>query len=152
MPARQAKLDSLMHEIEALQAAINKNNWQLQQRKIKANSVGVVEQVFYRQGEFVNKGQPILSVLLPNSQKVRFYINQSELANAHLGKQVLVQVDGKEQAYPAVISYIAKSTEYTPPVLYGQSSRGSLVFLVEAEFLNPITLNVGQPVDVRWHE
>jgi HlyD family secretion protein len=47
------------------------------------------------------------------------------------------------------VSFIAKSAEFTPPVIYSQEERAKLVYLIEALPENPANLRVGQPVDVR---
>jgi HlyD family secretion protein len=46
------------------------------------------------------------------------------------------------------VSFIAKSAEYTPPVIYSLEERNKLVFLIEALPEQPDKLRVGQPVDV----
>ncbi len=51
----------------------------------------------------------------------------------------------------AKVSFIAKSAEYTPPVIYSLEERNKLVFLIEALPEQPDKLRVGQPVDV-WLE
>jgi HlyD family secretion protein len=48
----------------------------------------------------------------------------------------------------ARVSFIAKSAEFTPPVIYSLEERAKLVFLIEAIPDNPQDLRVGQPVDV----
>ena len=47
------------------------------------------------------------------------------------------------------IRFIAPEAEYTPPVIYSVGSRGKLVFMAEAWPAEGVTLNPGQPVDVR---
>jgi HlyD family secretion protein len=46
------------------------------------------------------------------------------------------------------VSFIAKQSEFTPPVIYSLDERSKLVFLVEALPDRPGALRVGQPVDV----
>ena len=51
----------------------------------------------------------------------------------------------------ATISYIAPQAEYTPPVIYSESTRAKFVFLIEArpKPSEAALLNPGQPVTVR---
>jgi HlyD family secretion protein len=46
------------------------------------------------------------------------------------------------------VSFIARSAEYTPPVIYSLEERAKLVFLIEARPESPEQLRVGQPVTV----
>ena len=46
------------------------------------------------------------------------------------------------------MSFIARSAEYTPPVIYSLEERNKLVFMVEARAETPDGLRVGQPVSV----
>ncbi|WP_448213184.1 HlyD family secretion protein [Colwellia sp. MEBiC06753] len=143
--AKQQKLQAADIEIE--QAA-----WQLQQRIILAKHQGSVEQIFYREGEYIKQGQPLISVMIPDSKKVRFYLGQDKLSAVKLGQDISVQADGLEKPLNATISFIAKDPEFTPPVLYGKSARDSLVFMVEAQLKDDALLAVGVPVDIQLND
>jgi HlyD family secretion protein len=51
----------------------------------------------------------------------------------------------------ATVSFIAPQPEYTPPVIYSESTREKLVYLIEAHPTpdQAVQLKPGQPVDVR---
>ena len=46
------------------------------------------------------------------------------------------------------LEFIARQSEFTPPVIYSLDERSKLVFLIEALPTEPGNLRVGQPVDV----
>ena len=46
------------------------------------------------------------------------------------------------------MSFIARQSEFTPPVIYSLEERAKLVFLIEALPEKPGEFRVGQPVDV----
>ncbi len=46
----------------------------------------------------------------------------------------------------ATISFIAKTAEFTPPVIFNREERAKLVFRVEALPSKPEALRVGQPI------
>ena len=48
----------------------------------------------------------------------------------------------------ARVSFISRTAEYTPPVIYSLEERSKLVFLIEARPEQPDKLRVGQPVSV----
>lgn len=152
LPARENVIVSAEQDVNAVNAALQKATWQLAQRTVLARNNGIVDQVFYRQGEFINQGQPMMSVLIPESKKVRFYLSQQASTHVKIGDIVQVSSDGVSQPFSAKISYISKHTEFTPPVLYGKDARDSLVFLVEAQFEQGVTLHKGQPVDVKLND
>ena len=59
--------------------------------------------------------------------------------------------DGCGAPIAARVSYISPQPEYTPPVIYSNSQRSRLVFLVEArpEPAQALRLHPGQPLEVR---
>ena len=64
------------------------------------------------------------------------------------GRHVDVSCDGCEKGLTAKVSFIARSAEYTPPVIYSLEERAKLVFLIEARPEQPDKFRVGQPVTV----
>jgi HlyD family secretion protein len=61
---------------------------------------------------------------------------------------VKVHCDGCAADLKANVSFISRSSEFTPPVIYSNEERGKLVFLIEARPQHPDQLRVGQPVSV----
>jgi HlyD family secretion protein len=61
---------------------------------------------------------------------------------------VTVRCDGCSGDLTAKVSFISKTAEFTPPVIYSLEERSKLVFLVEALPVEPANMRVGQPVDV----
>ena len=60
--------------------------------------------------------------------------------------------DGCAQGLAATVTFIAPQPEYTPPVIYSESNREKLVYLIEAHPPPDQALHCsspGQPVDVR---
>jgi HlyD family secretion protein len=53
---------------------------------------------------------------------------------------------------PGRVTYISRTSEFTPPVIYSLDERSKLVYLIEARTGEPGELRVGQPVDVRFAE
>jgi HlyD family secretion protein len=48
----------------------------------------------------------------------------------------------------AHVSFIARTAEFTPPVIYSLEERAKLVFLIEALPERPDAFRVGQPIRV----
>jgi HlyD family secretion protein len=47
------------------------------------------------------------------------------------------------------VSFIAAQEEFTPPVIFSVGNREKLVFKIEARAPRGLSLNPGQPVEVR---
>lgn len=110
---------------------------------------GTIEQIFHRQGEVVNAGEPIAALLAPENMKVRFFAPEALLSQLGVGARVLVSCDGCGEARAATVSFVAREPQFTPPVIYSLDQREKLVFLVEARLDAPGPVRPGMPVDVR---
>jgi HlyD family secretion protein len=96
----------------------------------------------------VPAGRPVVALLPPGNIKIRFFIPEGALPKIALGEAVTVRCDGCGDDIAARVTFISRSSEFTPPVIYSTEERSKLVFLVEARTDNPQGLRVGQPVSV----
>lgn len=143
----QKSFDDAQAVLREAEAKLNSAQTRLTRRSIVSPAAGVVQQVYFREGELVVAGRPILALLPPGNVKVRFYVSQAMLPRISIGDTVAVHCDGCGPQN-AKISFIAKQAEYTPPVIYSEQERSKLVFLVEALPEKPVEMRVGQPVSV----
>lgn len=124
----------------------------LMRRNAYSPGEATVEQIYYRPGETVPAGRPVVALLPPGNLKIRFFAPQAVLPELKHGDSVGISCDGCEKGLTANISFIARSAEYTPPVIYSMEERAKLVFLIEARPEQPEKLRVGQPVTVTLPE
>jgi HlyD family secretion protein len=96
----------------------------------------------------VAASRPVVSLLPPGNMKIRFFVPEMELQKFAYGETVRISCDGCADDIRARVSFMAKSAEFTPPVIYSLEERAKLVFLVEARTETPDKLRVGQPVSV----
>lgn len=134
---------------DAAADALAQAQWHRDERHVVSRTSGTVEEVFNRTGEFVSAGSPVLAILPTDGLKVRFFVPQGDLANVKTGGTVDILADALDQPVTASITHIAREAEFTPPVIYSEESRDTLVFLVEAKPADGSALRPGQPVDVR---
>ncbi|HET7802953.1 MAG TPA: efflux RND transporter periplasmic adaptor subunit [Pseudolabrys sp.] len=120
----------------------------LARRNAHSPGDGTIEQIYYRPGETVPAGRPVVALLPPGNLKIRFFAPQAVLPGLKYGDIVEVSCDGCDTGLTAKISFIARSAEFTPPVIYSQEERAKLVFLIEARPEHPEKFRVGQPVTV----
>ncbi len=96
-------------------------------------------------------GAPVVSLLPPDNIFVRFFVPEAALATMHQGDAVAFACDRCGTGLTGSISFISPQAEYTPPLIYSESSKSKLVFLVEARppADKAALFNPGEPVEVR---
>lgn len=144
----QKALDDAEAALRTAQARLNSAQTRLARRKVFSPVTGPVQQIYYRVGEMVQAGKPIVAILPPSNLKARFFVNEATLPKLHLGDPVTVSCDGCGSGIAAKITFIARASEFTPPVIYSVDERSKLVFLIEARTDTPERWRVGQPVSV----
>lgn len=130
------------------EAHVNTAETRLVRRKVMSVPKGTVQRIYFRPGEMVAAGRPVVSILPPENMKVRFYVPQAALPRFSAGQTVVLKCDGCASGMTARVSYISSSAEYTPPVIYSLEERAKLVYLIEARPEHPESLRAGQPVNV----
>ena len=143
----QKEFDGASAELRSAEARVATSQTRLARRRLASPVAGTIQQIYFRPGEMVPAGRPALAILPPGNLKVRFFVPEPVLSRVAYGETITVRCDGCA-AQSARVSFIAKSAEYTPPVIYSLEERNKLVFLIEALPEQPDKLRVGQPVDV----
>jgi HlyD family secretion protein len=144
----QKAFDDAQATLRDAEARLNSAQTRLKRRQVTSPASGSVQQVYFRPGEMVATGRAVLSLLPPGNVKVRFFVPQAVLPTIALGEQVRVHCDGCPDTVTARVDFIARTAEFTPPVIYSTEERNKLVFLIEARPESPDNLRVGQPVSV----
>ncbi|MBI4275421.1 MAG: efflux RND transporter periplasmic adaptor subunit [Rhizobiales bacterium] len=144
----QKSFDDAEALVRTAQARLNSSQTRLIRRRVVSPVDGVVQQVYYRPGETVSVGRPVVALLPPGNIKVRFFVPEAMLPKIAIGDTVHVTCDGCASDLVAKISFISRTNEFTPPVIYSLEERSKLVFMVEARPDKPETFRVGQPVSV----
>lgn len=151
LPSREDERAAASASAEAAQQVLRQSDWRTRQKQQSAPAKAQVADTFFRVGEFVPPGQPVLSLLPPASTRARFFVPESEVASLAVGQGVVLSCDGCGTPISARIDFIATQPEYTPPIIYSNSQRSRLVFMVEArpQGDDGARLKPGQPLDVR---
>jgi HlyD family secretion protein len=137
--------------VEAALAQLQQAEWRLTRKTVAAPVRARVADVLYREGEMVEAGMPVVSLLAPQYVRARFFVPQPALGRLRIGQRVSLRCDGCASDIGAVISFIAPEAEYTAPLIYSQENRATLVFMVEArpDAAGATLLHPGQPLEVR---
>lgn len=143
-----ASMAQLQAQQDQAQAALAGASYTLSQRDIVSHIAGPVQDIYFREGEYVSASTPVLSVLPPKNIYVRFFVPETEFAKVHIGEGVRITCDGCKPL-TATITFIAQQEEFTPPVIFSIGNREKLVFKLEARAPAGLPLHPGQPVEVR---
>ena len=145
----QRAADDAEMTLRTADARLNSAQTRLARRKVFSPVAGTVQQVYFRQGEMVAAGRPVVSILPPANIKVRFFVPEAKLPHIAIGDNVKIRCDGCAGETDARVSFISRTAEYTPPVIYSLDERSKLVFMIEARpQRGGEKLRVGQPVSV----
>jgi HlyD family secretion protein len=144
----QATLDAAVSGLRIAEAHLVTSQTRLARRRGFAPVAGAVQQIYFREGEMVAAGRPVLSIMPPGNMKLRFYVSQTERPRFAVGDEVRVTCDNCAADLSARIYFIATQAEYTPPVIYSLEERSKLVYLIQARPEKPDALRVGQPVSI----
>ena len=148
LPARPDVIDAAKKELEARKSAVVGAETELRDRSIIAPTAGRIELVYRRVGEIAGPNQPVLALLPPDQKRVRFFVPEPLLPNVAHGGRVALSCDNCEGGLGGEIMFIADQAEFTPPVIFSESEREKLVYLVEVTPDNPEAFKNGQPVGV----
>ncbi len=146
---REDAVQSLRAKLDAAKAALRAREWELAQTQINAPKNGVVENLFFKEGELASAAKPLLSLLPEGEIKIYFFVPAKILPRIGVGDRVALSCEGCEPMM-AQITQIASEPEFTPPVIYSQSTTDKLIYRVKAR---PISSSPAprpsQPVTVR---
>jgi HlyD family secretion protein len=151
LPARTDEQAAASAQAQAADKVLAQSRWREAQKIVNSPVAARVAETYFREGEWVGAGQPVVSLLPPAAVKARFFVPQAQIATLAIGQPVQVLCDGCGAAIAARISFIATQAEYTPPVIYSNEQRAKLVFMVEArpDAADAARLRPGLPLDVR---
>ena len=138
------------HASAARKNALEQADWRFSQKVQSAPVSGLVYDTYFRPGEWVPAGTPVLSILPPEYMKVRFFVPEGALGKFQIGTPLEIISDGLRAPLAGKVSFVSPQAEYTLPIIYSRENRGKLVFLVEAS-LTPDEarqLHADAPVEV----
>ncbi len=81
----QKTLEDAEATLRTALARLNSAQTRLARRKMASPVNGSVQQIYYRPGELVPAGRPVVSLLPPGNIKVRFFVPETELAEDRAG-------------------------------------------------------------------
>lgn len=148
MGARENQIEAQVQANKALKANVEQAQWSLAQKNILAPTDGMVFDVFYRDGEFVNAGAPVASMLSRRDVYLEFFVPLSDIHDLQIGKKITYHYLNQKQIFHAGIAYISPKAEYMPPLVYSNDNSDKIVFRIKAKVLDDNDVFIGEPVTV----
>lgn len=152
--ARQDLIQASKEEANAAKAKLEQAQWRLDQKNLILTTPHKVrvEDIYFRIGEWVPAGTPVMKLQMLEFIKARFFVPEAMLPKIKLGQKIQLLCDGCQQNLFATVSFISDHVEFTPPVIFSEQNRERLVFMVEATPFpaEAIHLKAGQPIQIHW--
>jgi HlyD family secretion protein len=149
MPARTPEIEAGERAVQAAQAALDQAKTRLTKYVVSAPIGGRIEDTHYETGEVAAAGVPVLSLLPDDARKVIFFVPEPVRTSVAIGSTVSVTCDSCAPNLKALVTFLGREAEFTPPVIFSRESRGKLMFRAEAKLSGEAArLPLGQPVDV----
>jgi HlyD family secretion protein len=134
LPARSDQLRALQAEIAAAEAEREGAAYRLTLRTVTAPADARIHRQLRFVGEQAGPTAPVYELLPDGAVHAVLFIPEPELAALPVGSRLAVSCDACAADLMATIATIDDAAEFTPPILYSDSSRARLVFRAEARF------------------
>ena len=163
LQAAQAQLDLLesgsrpkviaaaRNEVERSRAVLKASDAVLDDLKVTAPRAGTIQTKNYEEGEFVQMGASLATLVDLNDQWIRVYIPTDQLPGVRLGQPVSFTVSGVPETFSGEVIEISNKGEYTPKTIQTKDERANVVFGVKIRINNEGgVLKPGMPADVTF--
>ncbi len=138
-------------EVKQSQAVLQSAQAVLNDLNVVSPINGTVITKNYEQGEFVQMGDAIVTVVNLDDLWIRVYIPTDQLPAIKLGQQVHCTVSGLPQAFTGTVEEINSQGEFTLKTIQTEEERANVVFEVKIRIDNGGgVLKPGMPADVTF--
>ena len=146
LPARGAEREASEQLLKAAQAAQDSARIALDERQVRAPITGIIDEIFFQQGDVAATGAPSIAIYDPAVMKAIFFIPERERATVAVGQPLALTCDSCPPGLSARVTRLSADPQFTPPIIYSREERNRLVFRAEAISDQPLSLLPGQPV------
>ncbi len=150
--AAQAQAEAAGRSVEAIEAGLARARLMVDECKVRAPRDGIVDKVFYEEGELVRPGMPLIRLVDLNVVTATFYLPNAEIGAVKVGQRAKVVADAfPGQPVEGEVTTVSTEAEFTPRNIQTRSDRDRLVYPIKVRVPNtgnPILLRPGMPVQV----
>ncbi len=134
-------------EVEAAQAKLEAEQRLLDNLVISASRDGWLDSLPWNLGERVAQGSPVAVLLASDVMLARVYVPEPYRVHLKEGDSLTVHVDGLDDPFDGVVSWISSDPAFTPYYALNQDERSRLMYMAEIALPEAAgTLPVGIPV------
>lgn len=136
--------------VDVVKASIVRAEADVRECALLAPLSGIVSSRNFEPGEAVQPGNAILTITDLREARVRFYLQNADLAAAAPGVKVKLTADAyPSDTFTGTIVNVSPRAEFTPRNVQTRDDRERLVYAVEVRVPNPdMRLRAGMPVEV----
>ena len=137
-------------EVARAKAIVKASRSALDDTRVLSPLTGLVSTKNFENGEYVNPGSPIATVIDTTDCWVKIYLPTAQLGLITIGQPASVKIDSyPDRTFSGHIKEISQNAEFTPRQSLTQRERANLVFAVKVKIDNPEgLLKPGMPADV----
>lgn len=124
---------------------------QIDRTELKSLNGGKVAKIYYAQGAFVKRGDPIVEIINYKSRGARGFILEEDAQKVSVGMPIFISPTGEatDKIYPGKITYVAPQISSTPDVGAGVSGRVIKGREITCSFDNPdVDILPGQTISI----
>lgn len=148
---RPGAIAAARDEVGRNQAALQVAQAMLDDLKVVSPINGAVLTKNYEQGEFVQMGAPIATLIDLNDLWIRVYISTDQLPGVRLGQKVSFTVSGLNKILTGTVEEIRSQGEFTLKTIQTEDERANVVFGVKIRIDSEGgVLKPGMPADVTF--
>lgn len=119
--------------------------------QVTSTQAGKIFDVLHHEGEYVQRGEAVASLLKNDNLKLVFYLKRALADRVQVGDPIKVNCHGCKNPTTARITYIDDEAEFTPTQIYDAKNSEKMVYRVEAGFVDSThRFRTGQPVAIAW--
>jgi HlyD family secretion protein len=128
--AREQEISAAQARAEAAEMAVRSADERIARHSLRAGAAATVLDVHLETDEFAAIGMPVVTLADLHHPYVDVFIPQADIDRISLGQSLTVNVDARDESYPAKVEHIARRTEFTPRFLFSPRERPNLVIRV----------------------
>ncbi len=137
-------------EVERAKAALESINYKISKQYIKIPLDGVVQRIFYDNGELVPMNAKVADLINLEEKWVKIFVPEKQLNKVSVGQELTLKADYLgEKSLVGKVSYISTEAEFTPRNIESKEDKQEMVFAVKVKLpINIRELKPGMLVDV----